>query len=128
MSQNRTLEKDSKKRTIFLISAATGSKDRKAAFGIKLPLLGYPAMNLAMISALTPDSFHVTPDELEEGFLWARKYGAAPRTIFGRMFRAPRANWLTALGLNFSMRSGRMRQIKERWPRSKGRLTRPASW
>jgi len=71
---------------------------------------------------------HMTPEEVEEGFLWARKYCAAPRTIFGRMFRAPRANWLTALGLNFSMRSGRMRQIKDRWPRSKGKLTRPASW
>jgi radical SAM superfamily enzyme YgiQ (UPF0313 family) len=71
---------------------------------------------------------HMTPEELEEGFLWSRKYCAAPRTIFGRMFRAPRANWLTALGLNFSMRSGRMRQIKARWPRSKGRLTRPATW
>lgn len=71
---------------------------------------------------------YMTPEELEEGFLWARKYCAAPRTIFGRMFRAPRANWLTALGLNFSMRSGRMRQIKERWPRFKGRLVRPGKW
>jgi radical SAM superfamily enzyme YgiQ (UPF0313 family) len=71
---------------------------------------------------------HMAPEELEEGFLWARKYCAAPRTIFGRMLRAPRANWLTALGLNFSMRSGRMRQIKERWPRSKGRLIRPGTW
>jgi hypothetical protein len=71
---------------------------------------------------------HMTPDELEEGFLWAKKYCAAPRMIFKRMFHAPRAHWLTALGLNFSMRSGRMRQIKERWPRSRGRLTRPASW
>jgi len=71
---------------------------------------------------------HMTPEELEEGFLWARKYCAAPRTIFGRMFHAPRTNWLTALGLNFSMRSRRMRQIKERWPRSKGKLSRPATW
>jgi radical SAM superfamily enzyme YgiQ (UPF0313 family) len=71
---------------------------------------------------------HMTPEELEEGFLWARKYCAAPRSIFGRMFRAPKTHWLTALGLNFSMRSGRMRQIKERWPRTKGRLTRPKSW
>ncbi len=71
---------------------------------------------------------HMTPEELEEGFLWARKYCAAPRSIFGRMFHAPKSHWLTALGLNFSMRSGRMRQIKERWPRTKGRLTRPKSW
>lgn len=71
---------------------------------------------------------HMTPEELEEGFLWARKYCAAPRTIFGRIFRAPKDHWLTALGLNFSMRGGRMRQIKERWPRSRGRLTRPGTW
>jgi radical SAM superfamily enzyme YgiQ (UPF0313 family) len=71
---------------------------------------------------------HMTPEELEEGFLWARKYCAAPRTIFRIMFRAPRTNRLTALGLNFSMRSGRMKQIKERWPRSKGRLVRPSTW
>jgi radical SAM superfamily enzyme YgiQ (UPF0313 family) len=70
----------------------------------------------------------MAPEELEEGFLWARKYCAAPRTIFGRIFRAPKKHWLTALGLNFSMRAGRMRQIKERWPRSKGRLTRPGTW
>ncbi len=43
--------------TLFLIAAGTGSKARNAAFGIKLPLLGYPAMSLAMISALTPDRF-----------------------------------------------------------------------
>jgi radical SAM superfamily enzyme YgiQ (UPF0313 family) len=71
---------------------------------------------------------HMTPEELEEGFLWARKYCAAPRTILRIMFRAPRAHWLTALGLNFSMRSGRMKQIKERWPRSKGKLFRPGTW
>ncbi len=71
---------------------------------------------------------HMTPDELEEGFLWAKKYCAAPRKIFGRMFRSPRTHWFTALGLNFSMRSGRMQQIKERWPRFKGKLVRPATW
>ncbi len=70
----------------------------------------------------------MTPEELEEGFLWARKYCAAPRTILSRVFRAPKDHWLTALGLNFSMRAGRMRQIKQRWPRSKGRLARPETW
>ena len=44
---------------LFLIAASTGSKARNAAFGIKLPLLGYPAISLAMISALTPDTFHI---------------------------------------------------------------------
>jgi radical SAM superfamily enzyme YgiQ (UPF0313 family) len=71
----------------------------------------------------------MSPEELEEGFLWAKKYCCAPRSILGRMFRAPRANWATALGLNFSMRAGRMRQIHQRWPRrERGRLMRPASW
>jgi radical SAM superfamily enzyme YgiQ (UPF0313 family) len=71
---------------------------------------------------------HMTPDELEEGFLWAKKYCAAPRSIFGRMFRAPRTNWFTALGINFSMYYGRTKQIRQRWPRSKGRLVRPGTW
>ncbi len=59
MSGNRTWKGNSKRPSIFLISAATGSKARNAAFGVKLPLLGYPAMSLAMISALTPDKFNV---------------------------------------------------------------------
>ncbi|MBW1642393.1 MAG: DUF4070 domain-containing protein [Deltaproteobacteria bacterium] len=72
---------------------------------------------------------NMSPEELEEGFLWAKKYCCAPRSIFKRMFRAPKANWLTALGLNFSMRAGRMRQIHQRWPKkTKGRLTRPGTW
>jgi radical SAM superfamily enzyme YgiQ (UPF0313 family) len=49
----------SKKPTLFLIAPGTGSKERDRAFGIKLPLLGYPAMNLAMISALTPETFRI---------------------------------------------------------------------
>ncbi len=49
----------SKKPTILLIAAATGSKVRNKAFGIKLPLLGYPAISLGMAAALTPEGFHV---------------------------------------------------------------------
>ena len=72
---------------------------------------------------------NMSPLELEEGFLWAKKYCCAPRSILKRMFRAPKVNWLMALGLNFSMRAGRMRQIHHRWPRkTKGPLIRPASW
>ncbi len=44
---------------IFLIAPAMDSEDRNKAFGIKLPLLGYPAISLAMIAALTPDDIHV---------------------------------------------------------------------
>jgi radical SAM superfamily enzyme YgiQ (UPF0313 family) len=35
------------------------SPERNKAFGIKLPLLGYPAISLPMIAAITPDSFNV---------------------------------------------------------------------
>ena len=45
--------------TIFLIAPSMDSAARNKAFGIKLPLLGYPAISLAMIAALTPDTVHV---------------------------------------------------------------------
>lgn len=44
---------------LFLIAPAMDSKVRNKAFGIKLPLLGYPAISLAMIAALTPDDFNI---------------------------------------------------------------------
>ena len=45
--------------TLFLIAASTGSKARNKAFGIRLPLLGYPAISLAMIASLTPERFNI---------------------------------------------------------------------
>jgi radical SAM superfamily enzyme YgiQ (UPF0313 family) len=59
MSDNLARDRNSSRPNIFLISAATGSKARNAAFGVKLPLLGYPAISVAMISALTPDKFNL---------------------------------------------------------------------
>ncbi|MBU0680245.1 MAG: hypothetical protein KKD73_02375 [Proteobacteria bacterium] len=47
------------KPNIFLIAPAMDCKERNKAFGIKLPLLGYPAISLPMIAALTPDTFTV---------------------------------------------------------------------
>jgi radical SAM superfamily enzyme YgiQ (UPF0313 family) len=44
---------------VVLIAAATGSKARNKAFGIRLPLLGYPAISLAIIAALTPDRYRL---------------------------------------------------------------------
>jgi hypothetical protein len=44
---------------LFLIAASTGSKARNKAFGIRLPLLGYPAISLAMIASLTPERFNI---------------------------------------------------------------------
>jgi radical SAM superfamily enzyme YgiQ (UPF0313 family) len=119
--------------------------------GIQVPIFGiltpYPATRLrAKLSneeRLLPESSnwrlydgshvlfrpaHMSPEELEEGFLWAKKYCSAPRSVFRRMFRAPRTHWLIALGLNFSMYFSRTKQIRARWPRSKGRLVRPGAW
>jgi radical SAM superfamily enzyme YgiQ (UPF0313 family) len=128
------------------------SVDFIQATGIQVPVFGiltpYPATKLRARlereGRLLPeasdwrlyDASHVlfrpakmSPEELEEGFFWAKKYCCAPRSTLMRMFRAPRANWLMALGLNFSMRVGRMRQIHQRWPKHiKGPLARPASW
>ncbi len=44
---------------ILLIAPGMDSEDRNKAFGIKLPLLGYPAISLAMIAALTPENIRV---------------------------------------------------------------------
>ncbi len=54
-------------KNIFLIAPGMDSEDRNKAFGIKLPLLGYPAISLAMIATLTPDNIHVRlVDEVNE--------------------------------------------------------------
>ena len=58
-SSDNSASRTSKKPAILLIAAATGSRVRNKAFGIRLPLLGYPAIGLAMISALTPGQCHV---------------------------------------------------------------------
>jgi radical SAM superfamily enzyme YgiQ (UPF0313 family) len=50
---------DTQRYTLFLIAPGMDSEERNRAFGVKLPLLGYPAISLAMIAALTPDNFHV---------------------------------------------------------------------
>lgn len=72
---------------------------------------------------------NMTPEELEEGLLWIKKFCGAPRSIVKRLFKGPREGRLMAMGLNFSMLPGRMRQIKERWPRNiKGPLSRPGNW
>jgi hypothetical protein len=50
---------DASSYTFFLIAPAMDSEERNRAFGMKLPLLGYPAISLAMIAALTPEHFHI---------------------------------------------------------------------
>lgn len=60
---------------------------------------------------------HMTPEELEEGYLWAKKYCSSPRCIISRLSRAPLHNIPLALLLNFSMWRSKMRQIHARWRR-----------
>jgi radical SAM superfamily enzyme YgiQ (UPF0313 family) len=80
----------SRKPTILLIAAATGSKVRNKAFGIRLPLLGYPAMGLAMISALTPDQFDIRlVDEANEPVPYGKKGDLA--LIVGQTHHMPNA-------------------------------------
>ncbi|RLB06820.1 MAG: hypothetical protein DRG50_04540, partial [Deltaproteobacteria bacterium] len=67
----------------------------------------------------------MSPDELQEGYLWAKKYCCAPRSIISRLCRAPLKNFPLALTLNFSMWRSKMRQINTRW---KGKLQAPANW
>ena len=58
---------------VLLIAVATGSKARNKTFGIRLPLLGYPAIGLATIAALTPEQFHVRlVDEAHEPVPYGR--------------------------------------------------------
>lgn len=90
MADHPSGEANSGKPRLLLISAATGSKARNKAFGVKLPLLGYPAMNLAMISALTPDPFHVTlVDEANEPVPYGEKCDLA--LIVGQTHHMPNA-------------------------------------
>lgn len=72
---------------------------------------------------------HMSPEELEEGLLWIKKFCGSPSSIIKRVMRGPRKNSLMALGINFAMFAGRMRQVNERWPKKvNGPLVRPADW
>jgi radical SAM superfamily enzyme YgiQ (UPF0313 family) len=67
----------------------------------------------------------MTPDELQEGYLWAKKYCCAPRSIISRLRHAPLKNAPLALILNFSMWRSKMREIHAKWH---GPLKAPAHW
>ena len=67
----------------------------------------------------------MTPDELQEGYLWAKKYCCAPRSIISRLWHAPLKNIPLALILNFSMWRSKMREIHAKWD---GPLRAPAQW
>lgn len=81
---------DTPRYNIFLIAPAMDSEDRNKAFGIKLPLLGYPAIGLGMIAALTPDNFHVRiVDVANEGVPFSDPYDLA--LIVGQTHHMPGA-------------------------------------
>ena len=67
----------------------------------------------------------MTPDELQEGYLWAKKYCCAPRSIISRLWHAPLKNVPLALALNFSMWRSKMHEIHAKW---RGPLRAPAQW
>jgi radical SAM superfamily enzyme YgiQ (UPF0313 family) len=67
----------------------------------------------------------MTADELQEGYLWAKKYCSAPRSIISRLWRAPLKNIPLAMILNFSMWRSKMREIHAKWT---GPLQAPARW
>ena len=93
MSSNLAREGHSRKPCLFLISAATGSEARNSAFGIKLPLLGYPAISLAMISALTPDKFNLRlVDEANEPVPYGE--GCEVALIVGQTHHMPNAYFI----------------------------------
>ena len=93
MSSKLAGEGNSRRPSIFLISAATGSQARNSAFGIKLPLLGYPAISLAMISALTPDKFNVRlVDEANEPVPYGE--GCDLALIVGQTHHMPNAYFI----------------------------------
>jgi radical SAM superfamily enzyme YgiQ (UPF0313 family) len=73
---------------VLLIAAATGCPDRNRAFGIKLPLLGYPSMSLTVMAALTPKPFRVRlVDEAFEPVPYGQ--GAPLALIVGLTHHAP---------------------------------------
>jgi len=67
----------------------------------------------------------MTPDELQEGYLWAKQYCCAPRSIISRLWHAPLKNIPLALILNFSMWRSKMREIHAK---RKDPLRAPAQW
>ena len=86
--------KGARRPTILLIAAATGSKVRNKAFGIRLPLLGYPAMGLGMIAALTPDQFDIRlVDEANEPVPYGKRGDLA--LIVGQTHHMPNVYFIS---------------------------------
>jgi len=62
----------------------------------------------------------MTPQELQEGYLWAQKYACAPRSILKRLLWGSRHHFFYFLMSNFVLRGGQMEMIhrikKEKLP------------
>jgi radical SAM superfamily enzyme YgiQ (UPF0313 family) len=54
----------------------------------------------------------MTPDELQQGYLWAQKYSCAPRSILRRLLLGPRHHLGYFLVGNFVLRKAQMKVIK----------------
>jgi len=50
----------------------------------------------------------MSPEELQEGYLWAQKYCCSPRSILGRLLRGPRNHFRFFLMSNFVLRGAQM--------------------
>lgn len=50
----------------------------------------------------------MSPEELQEGYLWAQKYCCSPRSILGRLLRGPRNHFRFFLMSNFVLRRAQM--------------------
>jgi len=50
----------------------------------------------------------MSPEELQEGYLWAQKYCCSPRSILGRLIRGPKNHFLYFLMSNFALRGAQM--------------------
>jgi radical SAM superfamily enzyme YgiQ (UPF0313 family) len=54
----------------------------------------------------------MTPEELQQGYLWAQKYSCAPRSILRRILLGPRNHLGYFLLSNFVLRKAQMRVVK----------------
>ncbi len=50
----------------------------------------------------------MSPEELQQGYLWAQKYCCSPRSIFGRLLGGNRNHFLYFLMSNFALRKAQM--------------------
>jgi len=50
----------------------------------------------------------MSPEELQQGYLWAQKYCCSPRSILGRLLRGPKNHFLYFLMSNFILRRAQM--------------------